>query len=78
MIELFGMDDALINALEIKIRYHEIGKEFYRVRKFCSYDKALDYVCHEFFVSKSTAKRAIQAYKGMVHEVGLKSETENT
>ena len=71
LIELFGKDDALISALEIKIRYHQIGQEFYRARKFCTYEKALEYVCQEFFVSKSTAKRAIQAYKGMVREDGL-------
>ena len=78
LIELFGKDDALISALEIKIRYHQIGQEFYRLRKFCTYEKSLDYVCQEFFVSKSTAKRAIQAYKGMVHENGLKSIKQNT
>ena len=78
LIQMFGRSDAIVKALELKIRYYQIGREFQQVRKFNSYEKALQFVCNEFFVSKSTAKRAIQAYEAMVQKNGLKSETENT
>ena len=78
LLAIFGRSDAIVKGLELKIRYHQIGHEFYKVRKFSSYEKALEYVCQEFFVSKSTAKRAIQAYEVMVHKDGLKSEEQKT
>ena len=78
LIQMFGRSDAIVRALELKIRYYQIGREFQQVRKFNSYEKALQFVCNEFFVSKSTAKRAIQAYEAMVHDNGLTKDKTKT
>ena len=78
LIELFGMDDAIIKAVELKVRYYEIGREFHMVRKFSSYEKSLEYVCNEFYVSKSTAKRAIATFEAMVHDNGLTKDKTKT
>ena len=78
LIQMFGRSDAIVRALELKVRYYEIGREFHMVRKFSSYEKSLEYVCNEFYVSKSTAKRAIATFEAMVHDNGLTKDKTKT
>ena len=71
LIAIFGRDDAVTRALELKIHYLAIADAFQKVRKFQTFEISLQYVCQEFFISETTAKRAIRFAESIGHKNGL-------
>ena len=76
LIAIFGRDDAVIRAMELKIHYLAIAEKFYKIRQFQSYEIALQYVCNEFFISETTAKRAIRFAESIGQQNGLTEKQE--
>lgn len=68
LLELFGEDDAVIRAIELKEKYLKIATSFERLRnQDVKYEDALQQVKEEFFVSESTIKTALRFHDSLVN-----------
>lgn len=74
LIDLFGENDSIIRAIEVKEQYLNIADTFHSYRdKGIKYEDAMYRTRELFHVSESTVKRSISFTESMVHENELTS-----
>ena len=73
LIRVFGEEDAICRAIELRIFYLDIAREFEKLRATESYETAIFTVCEQQNITESTLKRAISFKKTIVQNFGLKT-----